>query len=158
MSRYYLHLRDFAGSLTEDEDGSELAGLAAAKQHAMLAIQELLGDAIKQGNELQFEAIVVADKDGTQVATVPLVAALPSAIVNLLKCPDKMVPASKFEEYRRNADHCRAKAEGTADLDDKMSWLKLANAWLQMLPPTHSASAELAGWPKAAEGDSKASH
>jgi hypothetical protein len=42
--------------------------------------------------------------------------------------------------------------------DDKMSWLKLADAWLQMLPPTHSPSGGLADWPRASDEDSKASH
>jgi hypothetical protein len=158
MSRYYLHLRDFKGALVEDQDGSELASLAIAKEHAMLSMHELIGDAIKQGEQLEIEAIVVADERGTHLAAVPVLAALPAAIVALLKHPEKVVPAGKFEEYRRNADDCRRKAEDTDDADDKTSWLKLADAWLQMLPPTHSASADLPGWPKASDKDSKASH
>jgi uncharacterized protein DUF6894 len=153
-----LHLRDFKGGVVEDEDGSELASLAIAKEHAMLAMHELVGEAIKRGDELEIEAIIVADEHGTHLAAVPLVAALPAAIVGLLKNPEKVVPTNKFEEYRRNADNCRSKAENTADPDDKMSWLKLADAWLQMLPATHSASADLAGWPKASDEHSKASH
>jgi hypothetical protein len=158
MSRYYLHLRDFKGGLIEDEEGSELASLAVAKEHAMRALHEIVGDAIKRGEEAQFEAVVVADEGGTQLAAVPLLAALPSTIVGLLKHPEKIVPANRFEEYRRNAHECQVKAEKTADTDDKMSWLKLANAWLQMLPLTHSASADLAGWPRASDEDSKAAH
>jgi hypothetical protein len=57
-----------------------------------------------------------------------------------------------------NADDCRRKAEDTDDPDDKTSWLKLADAWLQMLPPMHSAGTDLAGWPKASDAHSKASH
>ncbi len=158
MTRYYLHLRDFKGALIEDEEGSELASLAIAKEHAMLAMHELVGDVIKQGNELQIEAIVIADERGTHLAAVPLLAALPSAIVGLLRHPEKVLPTNKIEEYRRNADACRSKAENTADMDDKMSWLKLADAWLQMLPPTQSVSADFVGWPKASDEDSKVSH
>ena len=158
MRRYYLHLRHFGGDVLEDEDGSEFASLAVAKQHAMLAMHELVGDAVKRGEELQFEAIVIADEHGTHLAAVPLLAALPSTIVGLLKHPEKTLPPTKIEEYRRNADECRSKAENTADLDDKTSWLKLADAWLQMLPPTHTPSGDLAGWPKASDDDSKTSH
>jgi hypothetical protein len=49
MSRYYLHLRDFNGAVLEDEEGSDLPNLAAATEHAMIAMHELVGDAIKQG-------------------------------------------------------------------------------------------------------------
>jgi hypothetical protein len=158
MTRYFLHLRDFSGAMVEDQEGSELASLPVAKEHAMLAKHDLIGDAIKQGQEPQFEAIVVADEHGTHLATVPLIAALPSKIVGLLKHPEKVVPANKIEEYRRYADECRCKADETADPDDKMSWLKLADAWLHMLPGVRSPSGDLPGWPKASDDDSKASH
>ena len=158
MRRYYLHLRDFEGALVEDEDGSEFANLAVAKEHAMISMHELIGEAIKRGDQLRIEAIIIADEHGTHLAAVPVLAALPTAIVGLLKYPDKVIPPNKFEEDRRNADDCRCKAEDTADPDDKNSWLKLANAWLQMLPPTHVGTADLAGWPKASDEDSKATH
>jgi hypothetical protein len=158
MSRYFLHLRDFKGELVEDEEGSDLPSLRIAKEQAMLAMHDLIGDAIKRGVEPQFEAIVVADECGKHLAAVPLLAALPSTIIGLLKHPEKIVPADRFEEYRRNADACRDKAENAADRDDKMSWLKLADAWLQMLPLTRSPSGKLAGWPKESDEDSRASH
>jgi hypothetical protein len=78
--------------------------------------------------------------------------------MGLLKHPEKVVAANKLEEYRRYADECRRKAENTTDPDDKMSWLKLADAWLQMLPATHSPRADLTGWPQPSDEDSKASH
>ncbi|HEV7877030.1 DUF6894 family protein [Bradyrhizobium sp.] len=154
MSRYFLHLRDFKGELIEDEEGSDLPSLSVAKEHAMLAMHDLVAEAIRRGDEPSFEAIVVADERGTHVAAVPLLA----AIVGLLKHPEKVVRAGRFEEYRRNADQCRGKAENTAEREDKISWLKLADAWLQMLPPTHSPSGDLAGWPRLSDTDSKASH
>ncbi|MEA2895592.1 MAG: hypothetical protein QOJ84_1207 [Bradyrhizobium sp.] len=158
MSRYFLHLRDFKGELIEDEEGSDLPSLGVAKEHAMLGMHDLVSDAIKRGDEPQFEAIVVADERGTHLAAVPLLAALPSMIVGLLKHPERVVPKDRFEEYRRNADQCRGKAENTAEHEDKASWLKLADAWLQMLPATRSPSSGLAGWPKVSDEDSKASH
>jgi hypothetical protein len=90
---------------------------------------------------------------------VPVVAALPTAVVNSLKHPAKAVPPNKFEEYRRNADACRAMAQNAMSPDDKTAWLNLADAWLHMLPrhePTTSFDSP--GWPKASEEDSKASH
>jgi hypothetical protein len=158
MSRYYLHLRDFKGEMFEDDEGSQLLSLSDAVEEAMRGIHELVADAIKRGDEPRFEAIVVADERGTQLAAVPLLAALPSTIVGLLKEPEKVVSSDRLQEYRRNADECRANAENAADPDDKMSWLKLATAWLQMLPATPSSSGDLAGWPKASDDDSKASH
>jgi hypothetical protein len=158
MARYYLHLRNLHGDVIEDEEGSEFPSLALAKRHAMLAMHDLVGDAIKQGREPDFEAIVIADEHGTHLAGVPIVTALPSRLVGLLKHPEKVVPADRFEEYRRNAHDCRRKAENTADLDDKVSWLELADAWLQMLPPTRLPKGDVADWPEASEEDSKASH
>ncbi len=158
MKRYFLHLKTFKGDLIEDDDGSKLASLSVAKEHALDAMHELVGEAIRRGDQLQFEAVVLADERGTQLAVVPLIAALPTAIVDLIKRPEKVLSRDKLEEYRRNADDCRAKAENTANIDDKNSWLRLADAWLQMLPATHAAGPELVGWPKPAEGDSKASH
>jgi hypothetical protein len=158
MSRYYLHLRDFKGDVVEDEEGSDLPSTAAAKQQAVLAMLELVSDAIKSGHQLEIEAIIVADESGTNIAAVPILAALPSTIVGLLKHPTKLVPTNRFEEYRQNADACRAKAANATDQDDKMSWLRLADAWLQMLPQPEPDGTDVAGWPKPSDEDSKASH
>ena len=112
-------------------------------------MHEIIGEAIKRGDQLEIEAIIVADEHGTHLAAVPVLAALPAAIVGLLKHPEKVVPTNKFEEYRRNPDDCRRKAEDTDDTDDKTSWLKLADAWLQILPPPiHSRGLILRGGPR----------
>ena len=49
-------------------------------------------------------------------------------------------------------------AENASDADDKTSWLKLADAWLHMLPQPETALGQLPGWPKPTEDNSKASH
>jgi len=157
MARYYLHLRDLEGVLHEDDEGSELPSLAVAREQALRGVHELVGEAIKHDDELRYEAIVVADEQGAHLAAVPVVAALPSTIVSLLKHPETVVPTDRLNEYRHHADECRRKAESTADIDDKMCWLKLANAWLDMVPPTQSATV-LADWPKPSDEDSKTSH
>src|SRR5436190_23181416 len=83
-----------------------------------------------------FKGDVLEDEEGsglgTQLAAVPLIAALPSLIVSLLKHPEKVVATDRFEEYRRNADECRSRAENAVDPADKVSWLKLADSWLQI--------------------------
>lgn len=89
MARYYLHLRDFKGHVLEDEEGSEFPSLAVATKHAMLAMRDLVGDAIKQGDEPQFEAVVLADAQGAHLAAVHLVDALPSTIVGLFSRSEK---------------------------------------------------------------------
>ena len=70
----------------------------------------------------------------------------------------EVIPVNRLAEYRRNADGCRAMAENSDDADDKEGWLKLADAWLQMLPKHLPAGADIPGWPKATDEDSKASH
>jgi hypothetical protein len=159
MSRYYLHVRDIQGDIIEDEEGSDFPSLAAARDHALADMKALLAEAIKDGEDPHFEAVVVADAHGRHVAAVPIVAALPPGIVNLLKNPAKAVPLNTLEDYRRNADGCRSMAENADDPDDKMSWLKLADAWLQLLPKHDpAASPDGPGWPKASDEHSKSSH
>jgi hypothetical protein len=106
----YLHLRSFEGDMLKDEEGSEFASLAAARKEAIFVMQDFVAAAIRQGDEPPFEAIVLADEHGAHLAAVPLIAALPSTIVGLVKHPEKVIPADRFEEYRRHADECRRKA------------------------------------------------
>jgi hypothetical protein len=160
MSRYYLHLRHFGGDLIKDEEGSDLPSLAVARDHATIALREILADAIEQGRDIDVEAIVVMDERERCIAAVPAVAALPAALVSSLKDPAAHhAPKSKAEEYRQYAAECRQMAENAVAPDDKASWLKLADAWLQMLPKHASAlGASLPGWPKPSDEDSQASH
>jgi hypothetical protein len=92
MSRYYLHLRDFEGNVTQDEEGFEFPSLATARDHALMDMRELLAEGIKSGEEVQIEAIILADDHGRHVASVPLVAAMPSTVVKALKDPAKVTP------------------------------------------------------------------
>ena len=46
---------------------------------------------------------------------------------------------SKAEEYRRNAGECERKAQDAADPEVKSHWLRLAEAWLRMIPHPHTA-------------------
>jgi hypothetical protein len=158
MARYFLHLREFGGGLVEDEEGIDFSNLSAARDYAVAAMRELVGEVIKHGEEPPYELVIVADENGSPLAAVPLIAPLSALLIDLAKDPAKIVPPARIEEYRRNADSCRGMAEKTDDPEDKTSWLKLAEAWLHMLPPREAASAEMPGWPKATEEDSKAAH
>lgn len=158
MPRYFFHLLDFTGDRLPDEEGAEFSSLSEAKEHAIGAMQELVAEAIKRRAEAEVDTIVIADERGTLLAAIPLVLSLPPAVVGLLKNPEKIVPKNRLEEYRLNADECRRKAENATDVDNKESWLKLADAWLQMLPRGAATPAEAAGWPEQSEEHSKASH
>ena len=155
---FYFHLRDLDGALIEDEEGTEFPTSAAARDYALKAARELLGESIKHGEGGPFEAVFVADEDGKEVAAVPFVAALPEVLVRTLKDPEKILPPNRSEEYRLYADGCRTRAADATNPDDKMSWLKLAESWLQMLPKESSESVATPGWPKSSDEDSKASH
>jgi hypothetical protein len=149
MTRYHLHLRDFGGDVTQDEEGLEFSNVAAARDHALTDIQELLADAIKHGKDADIESIIMTDERGGIIASVPVVAALPALIVSSLKGSARLIPPVRLEEYRRSGDICRSMAEKADDPVDKMSWLKLAEAWLQMLPKyARSASSDISEWSK----------
>jgi hypothetical protein len=158
LGRYYLHRRDFKGDLLDDKRRLCTSEPRRRQRGSPACDAPLVGDAVKQGHEPASEAVVIADEHGRHLVAVPIVAALPSKILGLLTQPDKVLPAHRFTEYRGNAEECRAHAENTDDPDDKSSWLKLADAWLQMLPATRSPSGEVPGWPKASDEHSNASH
>ena len=84
MGRYYFYLKR-ADDLIEDEEGSELPDLKTARDQASASLREQLGAAIRAGTENGIEAIVVMDEQQCRLAEVPAVAALPSALLQLLK-------------------------------------------------------------------------
>jgi hypothetical protein len=40
--------------------------------------------------------------------------------------------ASKADEFRKNADYCRQRAENAANSFDREYWLKMLEHWLKM--------------------------
>lgn len=85
MAQYFLHLRDFGGDLVEDEEGMDFPAFAAARDYAIAAMRELVSEAIKNGQEIRYEMVVVADEQGSHLASVPVVAPLPATLLNVLK-------------------------------------------------------------------------
>ena len=65
----------------------------------------------------------------------------------------------KEEEYSRNAQVCVRLAKTTSNVEFKESWLKLAQAWMEMIPPQPSMEFEAAtqAW-GTGQTDSTASH
>lgn len=48
----------------------------------------------------------------------------------------------KYEEYQSNADACIRMSRTTANERFQASWLKLAEAWLHMIPSDHPPADE----------------
>jgi hypothetical protein len=68
MARYFFHL--VAGDqLILDEEETELPNLAAAQREAKLGARELLGEAIKSGEQAVADGFVIADEAGHTVET-----------------------------------------------------------------------------------------
>ena len=87
MPRFFLHLKS-GEELIEDFDGSELAGLEAARLQAIDGIRELLGAAIKAGNSFEVEGVVIHNERGDTVAFVPVAEALPPQLRHARHRPD----------------------------------------------------------------------
>ena len=76
MARFYFHIREGV-DLIEDDEGTDLPSIDRAREQAIGSARELFADAIKSGRELRVDAIVIADEDGNQVATVAITDVLP---------------------------------------------------------------------------------
>jgi hypothetical protein len=48
--------------------------------------------------------------------------------------------AESSDEYRRNAEDCRAQAAKSVRKDDKVRWLKLAEGWQNLAEATDSGT------------------
>jgi uncharacterized protein DUF6894 len=66
--------------LIEDEEGTDLPDLAAAREAALEDLKALVGNSIIDGEDGAV-AVVVTDETGERVAAVPMVAALPQSVL-----------------------------------------------------------------------------
>jgi hypothetical protein len=77
MPRFYRHIRQ-NDQLIHDTDGIELADLDAARADALEGIRDILAEAIKRGNDVPLDdAIVITNKAGRELMTIPFIEALP---------------------------------------------------------------------------------
>jgi len=84
MSRYYFHLRQ-GTELHADEEGAELPDLAAARAEALNGLRSLLGEAMRFGDDVKIEALIIADEEGQQLAAIPVIAALPPSLLERIQ-------------------------------------------------------------------------
>jgi hypothetical protein len=84
MSRYFLHLKQADQSVVEDTEGLDLPSLQAAQEEALQGLPDIVAADIKGVREVTLEAIVIADHQGRQLATVPARAALPKSLFQSL--------------------------------------------------------------------------
>jgi hypothetical protein len=68
MPRYYFHLHN--GATARDEEGRELPDLETARQEAIKAARELMGEDIKQGRLQLGHRIEIRDAEGSEALIV----------------------------------------------------------------------------------------
>jgi len=76
MGRFYFHLQA-DDQIVPDDEGVDLPNLSAAEHEAILAVRELLAEAIKNGRPEVPKAFVIADEEGRALSIVPFTAVLP---------------------------------------------------------------------------------
>lgn len=76
MPRFFLHIDDGTQRI-EDEEGSELPDLEAAREEALAAARQLWAAAILAGQDIGARRFVVADGNGKVIDTVEVDDALP---------------------------------------------------------------------------------
>lgn len=74
MPRYYFHLHN--GTTARDEEGRELPDLEAARQEAISAARELMGEDLKAGLLRLGHRIEIGDADGSELLVVPFAEAV----------------------------------------------------------------------------------
>jgi hypothetical protein len=68
MPRYYFHL--YNDLTSSDEEGQEFPDLEAAREHAISQVRAVAADEVLKGKLTLSHRIVVADENGSVVATV----------------------------------------------------------------------------------------
>ena len=84
MPRFFLHIDDGTQRI-EDEEGSDLPDLAAARNEALHAARQLWAAAIRDGRDLGTGGFLIAGGDGGVIDRLPMDDALPRAMVERLR-------------------------------------------------------------------------
>jgi hypothetical protein len=82
MARFYFHFLD-GSRLIHDEEGAEFASADQAREEALSSARELLSYAVRSGEDVGADALVVIDDRGNEIALMPFSEALPRR----LRCP-----------------------------------------------------------------------
>jgi hypothetical protein len=75
MSRYFFHLHE-SGSVTMDEEGSELADLAEVRQFGLKGARGLMAAQVSAGHLYLDGKIQVVDAGGAEVMSLPFAEAV----------------------------------------------------------------------------------
>lgn len=79
MSRFYFHVRS-GTNITTDEEGTECADVAAAREEALATARDVVADAVKASKNETPDCFIIADADGTELMTVAFSEALPQRL------------------------------------------------------------------------------
>jgi len=84
MPRFFLHIEDGTQRI-EDEEGSDLLDLAAAREEALGAARQLWAAAILAGQDIVARRFVITDGDDNVMDTVDMDEALPEKLARRLR-------------------------------------------------------------------------
>jgi hypothetical protein len=84
MPRFFLHIDDGTQRI-EDEEGSELPDLAAAREEALVAARQLWAAAILRQQDIGTRRILIVGGDGNVTDVVEMDDALPRSLLYRLK-------------------------------------------------------------------------
>lgn len=79
MPRYFMHIEDRHGRI-EDEEGSELPNLAAAREEALASARQMWAAAILKHHDLGTRRFLVTESGGATVLTMSFDEALPEGL------------------------------------------------------------------------------
>lgn len=86
MPRFFIHI-DNGAQRIEDEEGSELPDIAAARDEALIAARHLWAAAIVDCRDLAAHSFVIADEQGDVIGMVSMDEALPRSLIERLRQP-----------------------------------------------------------------------
>jgi hypothetical protein len=70
MTRFFFHVRDAGGDVSQDTEGQELSNLEAARCEAINTNREMLGERLLHGGSLNHRQIEISDERGAVLAVV----------------------------------------------------------------------------------------
>ena len=76
MPRFYFHIHGRDGTI-QDEEGSNLPDLKAARAEALSAIREMLAEGLKHGRGPEERELWIADRKGKVLVALPFRDAMP---------------------------------------------------------------------------------
>ena len=72
MPSFFFHIRMQDDQLCMDADGSKLIGIHEADEEAKASAREIMADALAHNMMTDVKEIVVVDREGREIVTVPL--------------------------------------------------------------------------------------